>query len=34
MVGPTMRCIIREQYIKTRITDRYFYDFPEVLNEG
>ncbi|XP_060859433.1 LOW QUALITY PROTEIN: peroxidase-like [Metopolophium dirhodum] len=33
MVGPTMRCIIREQFIRTRIADRYFYDLPKVFNE-
>ncbi|XP_029341372.1 peroxidase mlt-7-like [Acyrthosiphon pisum] len=33
MVGPTMRCIIREQFIRTRMADRYFYDLPKVFNE-
>jgi len=33
MVGPTMRCIIREQFIRTRIADRYFYDLPKVFDE-
>uniref|UniRef100_A0A2S2NZF0 Peroxidasin n=1 Tax=Schizaphis graminum TaxID=13262 RepID=A0A2S2NZF0_SCHGA len=33
MVGPTMKCIIRDQFIRTRIADRYFYDLPEVFNE-
>ena len=34
MVGPTMKCIIRDQFIRTRIADRYFYDLPEVFNKG
>eukprot|EP00102_Acyrthosiphon_pisum_P009032 XP_003246549.3 PREDICTED: peroxidase-like [Acyrthosiphon pisum] len=34
MVGPTMRCIIREQFIRTRMADRYFYDLPKVFNEN
>ncbi|XP_022181950.1 peroxidase-like isoform X2 [Myzus persicae] len=33
MVGPTMSCIIKEQFIRTRIADRYFYDLPKVFNE-
>lgn len=33
MVGPTMRCIIREQFIRTRMADRYFYDLPNIFNE-
>lgn len=33
MVGPTMRCIIKEQFIRTRIADRYFYDLPKVFSE-
>ncbi|XP_003241493.3 peroxidase-like [Acyrthosiphon pisum] len=33
MVGPTMRCIIREQFIRTKIADRYFYDLPNIFNE-
>ncbi|XP_022164793.1 peroxidase-like isoform X2 [Myzus persicae] len=33
MVGPTMRCIIKEQFIRTRIADRYFYDLPNVFNK-
>jgi len=34
MVGPTMRCIIREQFIRTRIADRYFYDLPKVFDKS
>ncbi|XP_025190404.1 peroxidase-like [Melanaphis sacchari] len=33
MVGPTMRCIVREQFVRTRIADRYFYDLPDVFNK-
>ncbi|KAL5236598.1 hypothetical protein ACI65C_004008, partial [Semiaphis heraclei] len=33
MVGPTMKCIIREQFTRTRVADRYFYDLPNVFNE-
>ncbi|XP_016663746.2 peroxidase isoform X2 [Acyrthosiphon pisum] len=33
MVGPTMRCIIREQFVRTRIADRYFYDAPGVFSD-
>eukprot|EP00102_Acyrthosiphon_pisum_P026317 XP_016663527.1 PREDICTED: peroxidase-like [Acyrthosiphon pisum] len=33
MVGPTMRCIIREQFVRTRIADRYFYDVPGVFTD-
>ncbi|XP_029341799.1 peroxidase-like [Acyrthosiphon pisum] len=33
MVGPTMRCIIREQFVRTRIADRYFYDVPGVFSD-
>lgn len=33
MVGPTMGCIITEQFIRTRLADRYFYDSPDVFNE-
>jgi len=33
MVGPTMRCIIREQFIRTRTADRYFYDLPKVFKK-
>ncbi|XP_060859778.1 peroxidase-like isoform X3 [Metopolophium dirhodum] len=33
MVGPTMRCIIREQFVRTRIADRYFYDLPGVFSD-
>ncbi|XP_060876033.1 peroxidase-like [Metopolophium dirhodum] len=33
MVGPTMRCIIREQFVRTRISDRYFYDVPGVFSD-
>ncbi|XP_060858011.1 peroxidase-like [Metopolophium dirhodum] len=33
MVGPTMRCIIREQFVRTRSADRYFYDVPGVFNK-
>ncbi|KAL5236551.1 hypothetical protein ACI65C_003961 [Semiaphis heraclei] len=33
MVGPTMKCIIREQFTRTRVADRYFYDLPKVFNE-
>ncbi|CAI6354745.1 unnamed protein product [Macrosiphum euphorbiae] len=33
MVGPTMRCLIREQFVRTRIADRYFYDVPGVFTD-
>ncbi|XP_022171594.1 peroxidase-like [Myzus persicae] len=33
MVGPTMRCIIKEQFVRTRIADRHFYDLPGVFSE-
>ncbi|XP_060858578.1 peroxidase-like [Metopolophium dirhodum] len=33
MVGPTMQCIIREQFVRTRIADRYFYDVPGVFSD-
>lgn len=33
MVGPTMRCIIKEQFIRTRLADRYFYDLPNVFTK-
>ncbi|VVC41836.1 Hypothetical protein CINCED_3A019850 [Cinara cedri] len=33
MVGPTMRCIIREQFIRTRLADRYFYDLPKIFKK-
>ncbi|CAI6359577.1 unnamed protein product [Macrosiphum euphorbiae] len=33
MVGPTMRCIIRKQFIRTRMADRYLYDLLIILNE-
>lgn len=33
MVGPTMKCIIREQFIRTRLADRYFYDLPKVFKK-
>jgi len=29
MVGPTMMCIIKEQFVRTRVADRYFYDIDE-----
>ncbi|XP_022171599.1 peroxidase-like isoform X2 [Myzus persicae] len=32
MVGPTMRCIIREQFARTRIADSYFYDRSHMFN--
>lgn len=34
LVGPTMRCIIKEQFIRTRKADRYFYDLPKVFSES
>jgi hypothetical protein len=34
MVGPTMKCIIREQFIRTRLADRYFYDLPKVFKKN
>lgn len=33
MVGPTMGCIIREQFTRTRRADRYFYDVPKVFTK-
>ncbi|XP_050443541.1 peroxidase-like [Adelges cooleyi] len=33
MVGPTMKCIIREQLTRTRQADRFFYDLPGVFNK-
>ncbi|XP_029341375.1 peroxidase-like [Acyrthosiphon pisum] len=33
MVGPTMRCIIKEQFVRTRIADRFFYDVPGVFSD-
>lgn len=33
MVGPTMKCIILEQFIRARLGDRYFYDLPDVFSE-
>ncbi|KAL4126888.1 hypothetical protein QTP88_011088 [Uroleucon formosanum] len=34
MVGPTMRCIIKEQFVRTRIADRYFYEAPGVFTDN
>jgi hypothetical protein len=34
MVGPTMRCIIRDQFVRTRIADKHFYDLPGVFTDG
>ncbi|XP_060845760.1 peroxidase-like [Rhopalosiphum padi] len=34
MVGPTMRCMIRDQFVRTRAADRYFYNLPNVFPEN
>jgi len=34
MVGPTMRCIIKEQFVRTKTADRFFYDLPGVFTVG
>jgi peroxidase len=34
MVGPTMRCLIRDQFIRTRTADRYFYDLAGIFNKS
>ncbi|XP_050520848.1 peroxidase-like [Daktulosphaira vitifoliae] len=33
MVGPTMKCIIKDQFTRTRKSDRLFYDLPDVFTK-
>lgn len=33
MISPTMMCIIRDQLIKSRLGDRYYYDLPNVFTK-
>lgn len=37
LVGPTARCLIGEQFYRTRVGDKYFYDnanFPHSFTPG
>jgi peroxidase len=34
MIGSTMMCIIRDQLVRIRMGDRYFYDLPKVFTQS
>lgn len=34
MVGSTLMCIIKQQLIHSRLSDRYFYDLPNVFTKS